>query len=132
MDITRLAIVQVPVADQDRSVAFYRDVLGMEVVSDDLVMPGMRWVQVRSRVAGANLVLADWDGVGAPGSLRGLILQVDDARAAAAHLRDHPVALGREDYDTPFGDFVEGADPDGNGLTLWRPAPGMDIAAIEG
>ena len=31
MDIQRIAIVSVPVADLDRSLAFYRDVLGMEV-----------------------------------------------------------------------------------------------------
>ncbi len=132
MDITRIAILQVPVADQDRSLGFYRDVLGMEVTADDLVMPGMRWLQLRPRVPGANIVLADWDGVGTPGSLQGLILQVDDARAAAASLRDRDLAPDREDYGTPFGDFVVLADPDGNGISLWQPVPGMEITAITG
>ena len=38
----------------------------------------------------------------------------------------------REDYDTPFGHFVEVEDPDGNGIALWEPAPGMEISAITG
>ena len=132
MDITRIAIVHVPVTDQERSLAFYRDVLGMQVATDQLVMPGMRWLQMRPRVPGANLVLADWEGIAAPGSVQGLIMQVDDARAAADHLRAQGITPAREDLGTPFGDFVEVADPDGNRLALWQPAPGMDIAAIEG
>ena len=132
MDITRIAIVHVPVTDQERSLAFYRDVLGMQVATDQLVMPGMRWLQMRPRVPGANLVLADWEGIAAPGSVQGLIMQVDDARAAADHLLAQGITPAREDLGTPFGDFVEVADPDGNRLALWQPAPGMDIAAIEG
>ena len=131
MDVTRIAIVHIPVADQERSLAFYRDVLVMDIAIDNLVMPGMRWLQLHPRAPGANLVLADWDGIGAPGSVQGLILQVDDARAAAEHLRQQGITPAREDLGTPFGDFVELADPDGNRLALWQPAPGMDIASID-
>lgn len=132
MDVIRIAIVHVPVTDQERALAFYRDALGMEVATDHQVMPGMRWLQLRPRTPGANLVLADWEGIAAPGSVQGLIMQVDDAHAAAEHLRQQGIAPAREDFGTPFGDFVEVADPDGNRLALWQPSPGMDITAIEG
>jgi catechol 2,3-dioxygenase-like lactoylglutathione lyase family enzyme len=91
-DVSRIAIVHIPVAGQERSLAFYRDVLGMDVAIDNPVMPGVRWL----------------------------------------HLRQKGITPAREDLGTPFGDFVEVADPDGNRLALWQPAPGMDIASIEG
>ena len=132
MDINRISIVSVPVTDQDRALAFYRDVLDLEVVTDQEVAPGMRWVQLRTRAAGANFSLTTFGGEAAAGTLRGVILHVDDARAATGDARAKGAAILREDYGTPFGDFVEVQDPDGNALTLWTPAPGMDITAITG
>lgn len=132
MDIQRIAIVSVPVTDQDRALAFYRDVLGLEVVTDAEVAPGMRWVQLRGAQPGANFSLTSWGDGSAAGTLRGVILQVPDAHAATGEVRAAGAKVVREDYDTPFGHFVEIEDPDGNGLSLWEPAPGMEISAITG
>ena len=68
----------------------------------------------------------------AAGTLRGVIVQVPDAHAATDEVRAAGATVVREDYDTPFGHFVEIEDPDGNGIALWEPASGMDIAAITG
>ncbi len=132
MDIQRIAIVSVPVSDQDTAITFYRDVLGLEVVIDSEFAPGMRWVQIRTAVAGANFSLTTWGPPEAVGSLRGVIVQVDDAHAAADELREMGTAIVREDYDTPFGHFVEVQDPDGNGIALWEAPPGMENSAITG
>lgn len=132
MDIQRIAIVTVPVSDLDRSIAFYRGVLGLEVAIDNEVAPGMRWVQLRTTAAGANFSLSTWGGEEAAGSLRGVIVQVPDAHAATDDVRAAGATVVREDYDTPFGHFVEVQDPDGNGISLWEPAPGMEISAITG
>lgn len=132
MDIQRIAIVSVPVTDQDRSLAFYRDVLGLEVVIDNEFAPGMRWVQLRGAHPGANFSLTSWGDGSAAGTMRGVIVQVPDAHAAADEVRATRATIVREDYDTPFGHFVEIEDPDGNGIALWEPAPGMEISAITG
>jgi catechol 2,3-dioxygenase-like lactoylglutathione lyase family enzyme len=131
MDITRLAIVSVPVSDQDRSLIFYRDILGLEVVLDNEFGPGMRWVQLRTAEPGANFALTLSED-GSAGALRGVIMQVPDAHAAADELRAAGANVVREDYDTPFGHFIEVEDPDGNGLALMEPPPGMEMAAITG
>ena len=106
--------------------------LGLEVVTDLQVMPTLRWVQLRTAAAGANLSLTTFGGDAAAGALRGVMLQVDDARAAAESVRARGGTVSRQDYGTPFGSFVEVTDPDGNVIVLWQPAPGMDITAITG
>jgi catechol 2,3-dioxygenase-like lactoylglutathione lyase family enzyme len=40
--LTDLGIISVPVSDQDRAVAFYVDVLGLEVIDDSPMGPPMR------------------------------------------------------------------------------------------
>ena len=39
----QLSLVSVPVSDQERSKAFYRDVLGFQLERED-VQPGRQWV----------------------------------------------------------------------------------------
>jgi catechol 2,3-dioxygenase-like lactoylglutathione lyase family enzyme len=39
MKINRIAIVSIPVSDQQKSKAFYRDVLGFEVIRDNPMGP---------------------------------------------------------------------------------------------
>ena len=45
--VTDVVVVAIPVRDQDAALLFYTEVLGLEVVADDLVGPGFRWVEVR-------------------------------------------------------------------------------------
>ena len=54
--ITRVATVFVPVADQDRAIAFYVDTLGWELRGDFPYGGGLRWVEVAP--AGSEIVLA--------------------------------------------------------------------------
>lgn len=44
--ITRVRTVGVPVADQDRALAFYTDVLGFEVRLDAPIAEAARWIEV--------------------------------------------------------------------------------------
>lgn len=54
---TRVISVSVPVPDQDAAIAFYRDVLGCEVVLDAEIWPGARLVQVRPPGSDVALLL---------------------------------------------------------------------------
>ena len=43
---TRIQSVSLPVADQDRALAFYTEVLGCQLSADVELWPGARWVEV--------------------------------------------------------------------------------------
>ena len=111
---TRVQSVSIPVADQDRALKFYTEVLGCELRIDAEVFPGARLIEVVP-----------------PGSSVGLILLPPDSEIPIA------VRLGTTDADvayTRLGEagaplhndgvlHLEGmppmfhfADPDGNGL----------------
>ncbi len=49
--ITHVSVAVMYVADQQASRRFYVDQLGLEVVRDDEMWPGARWLEVRPRGA---------------------------------------------------------------------------------
>ena len=84
----RLEVVQVPVADVDRSKSFYAEKLGFVLDHDVEHIPGMRVVQLTPPGSAASIVIGTGMTSMAPGSLEGLQLVVPDmacgARRAAA------------------------------------------------
>jgi uncharacterized protein YndB with AHSA1/START domain/predicted enzyme related to lactoylglutathione lyase len=126
MDWT-LEVVQVPVTDVERAIAFYRGRLGFALDHDTTVDEHTRFAQLTPPGSGCSVVVAtDVPGM-APGSQRGLQLVVADLRAAHAQLVDAGVEnSGVTVYDdggfraASDGDalnnvgFVRFSDPDGN------------------
>ncbi|WP_225824886.1 VOC family protein [Streptomyces naphthomycinicus] len=117
MTITHASFVTLPVADQDRALRFYRDVLGLEVTADRETPQG-RWLQVAPRGAQTVLTLSG-PGMGGfePGSSRGIMLVTTDVDADCARL----TAAGRPVQgpdELPWGRMASFTDPDGNGLML--------------
>src|SRR5579871_3682865 len=55
-----IAVVSVPVTDQDRAIAFYTTHLGFSVVADVPMGPEMRWVQLRAGDEQASITLTTW------------------------------------------------------------------------
>ncbi|MFF9814226.1 VOC family protein [Streptomyces sp. NPDC014006] len=117
MSITHASFVTLPVADQDRALRFYRDVLGFEVVAD-LGMPAGRWLQVAPVGAQTAFTLAG-PGMGdfEAGSARGIMFVTTDVDADCARLAGAGVAV-RGPEEQPWGRMASFADPDGNGLML--------------
>ena len=112
--------ILVPVTDLDRSVAFYRDVLGMPL---QMRFPGNAFFEAH----GIRLYLATpteegFDGVAT------LYFRVDDVtgtlallESRGARVHERPVVVfGTDDYDLWLA-FVK--DPDGNNIGLMREAP---------
>ena len=115
--VNRLDVVSIPVSDQDRAKAFYRDVLGFEELADQRMNAEMRWVQLAPKGAPTSVTLVNWFDSMPAGSLRGLVLHTADldAELAALHakgLETSPV------QNQSWARFVTFADPDGNGLVL--------------
>jgi predicted enzyme related to lactoylglutathione lyase len=117
MTITHASFVTLPVADQDRALRFYTDVLGFEVVVDRQMPPG-RWLQVAPKGAQTVFTLSGPDMGGfEPGSARGIMLVTTDVDADCARLVAAGTPVQGPD-DVPWGRMASFTDPDGNGLML--------------
>ncbi|HEX8508950.1 MAG TPA: VOC family protein [Propionibacteriaceae bacterium] len=106
--------VTLPVADQDRALRFYTEVLGFELRTDVEVWPGARLVEVVPPGSNVGLVLLPTDSP-LPLAVR---LSTSDAEGAHARLREAGVTLHnpevlRLDGAPPMFYFD---DPDGNGV----------------
>jgi catechol 2,3-dioxygenase-like lactoylglutathione lyase family enzyme len=123
----KLELVILPVADVDRSKAFYRDVLGFTEDVDVRPADGVRVVQLTPPGSACSIGI----GTGLPvytevpaGSVKGLHLVVDDIRKVHEELAGRGLAIG-EIQDVGGGvRYAWFSDPDGNSLTLqemaWR------------
>lgn len=110
-------VVSVGVSDYDRSLAWYRDVLGFEVVYE---LKEYGWGELRTPF-GFNIGLGQTETV-TPGNVTPTF-GVTDIDAAIAHLRGHDVKV--EDWHQ-IGEMVRLStfyDPDG---TSWMLAQTLD------
>ena len=116
MDWT-LEVVILPVADIDRSIAFYRDQVGF-TLDHDTRNEHMHVVQLTPRGSGCSIVFGDLPSQRemTPGSMRGLQLVVADGAAARQELTERGVECSElMVFSTDDGGrFFGFADPDGN------------------
>ncbi len=118
--IFRLELVTVPVSDVDRAKAFYVDRAGFDVEQDVRVDDTHRFVELMPPGSPCSIALTTGYIDAAPGSIQGLQLNVDDADAAHAFLRDRGVQVSAiETY--PWGRFCFFSDPDGNRWSVHEP-----------
>ncbi|HKA57191.1 MAG TPA: VOC family protein [Gemmatimonadales bacterium] len=124
---TRIGHVHLTVSNLDRSLAFYRDVLGFEVTA----RYGPDAVFLAAGGYHHHIGLNTWAGRGAPQPAPGTtglyhfaILFPDRPALAAAVRRvlDHGTALeGASDHGVSEAIYLR--DPDGNGIELYRDRP---------
>ncbi|MFC7309514.1 VOC family protein [Streptomyces monticola] len=135
MDLT-LSQCFIAVDDHDKALAFYRDVLGLEV-RNDVGYEGMRWVTVGSpSQPGVNIVLepplADPDAspadkqamaeLMAKGLLRGVIFSTDDCDATFKRISEAGGEVLQEPMDQFYGvRDCAFRDPAGNLLRFTQP-----------
>ena len=116
MDI-KLSHCFIAVDDHDRALAFYRDVLGLEV-RNDVKFEGMRWVTVgppsqpevhivlEPPAADPNTSPADKKALAellAKGMLRGVMFATDDCDATFERIRASGAEVVQEPIDQPYG-----------------------------
>ena len=123
MHVRRIAIVSVPVSDQEAAKRFYTDMLGFSTVRDNPMGPDQRWVQVGPPGAETSVTLVTWFPAMRPGSITGLVLETDDVAADHARLRSRGVVIS-DLAEVPWGRYATFTDPDGNGWVLQQTAPG--------
>jgi predicted enzyme related to lactoylglutathione lyase len=126
----------IAVHDHDEALAFYRDVLGLEV-RNDVRFEGMRWVSVGSPaqpeldivleppLADPNASPADKQVMAellAKGMLRAVIFTTDDCDATFEHIRAAGGEVLQEPIDQPYGvRDCAFRDPSGNMIRFNQP-----------
>ena len=123
MSIDSFEIISVPVSDQQRSKAFYRDVLGFELIRESPMGPGMSWIQLAPRGQSVTIALVTWFEQMKPGGLQGVMINTSDIDAEHAALRSRGLEL-TEVKEEPWGRYAMFSDPDGNGWILRQPPAG--------
>ena len=135
MDI-ELSQCFIAVDDHDKALAFYRDVLGLEV-RNDVGFEGMRWVTVGAPsqpgvsivleppVADPNASAADKEAAAqllAKGLLRGVIFSTSDCDATFERISAAGAEVLQEPNDQPYGvRDCAFRDPSGNMLRFSQP-----------
>ena len=95
--VSKLANVIVPVADQDRAVQFYTEVVGLEKRVDVPFGDGNRWIEVAPPGAQTPIAICPpGPSAAAGGKDTGISLQTDDIDAYHAQLKDHGVDVDAE------------------------------------
>ncbi|MBO0681660.1 MAG: VOC family protein [Candidatus Dormibacteraeota bacterium] len=109
----KLELVAIPVSDVDRAKAFYTEKVGFNADHDHRVGDQIRFVQLTPPGSACSIALGTGIVEAEPGSVKGLQLVVEDARAAREQLVERGVEAS-EVQEFPWGNFVFFEDPDGN------------------
>jgi catechol 2,3-dioxygenase-like lactoylglutathione lyase family enzyme len=122
MTISHIQLISLAVADQDRALRFYTDVLGFDLVRDNPMGPDQRWVQVAPPGAQTSITLVTWFPTMPAGSTKGTVLESNDLEGDVAALAAKGVTIEGGIQSQPWGRFVTFDDPDGNGIVLQETA----------
>jgi len=116
--ITHVTLVNLPVRDQDRSLDFFVNKLGMKVRTDQPYGPGTRWIEVAPGDDGTAIVLDKVDEDAAYGQpLTNVLFGCDDAAATAASLREAGVEV-TDPVTEHWGTFILVTEPDGRQICV--------------
>jgi catechol 2,3-dioxygenase-like lactoylglutathione lyase family enzyme len=121
MDL-KLEVVPIPVADVDAAKAFYAEQVGFNVDHDVRPNDQMRVVQMTPPGSACSVVIGEGLPLGAPGSVKGVQLVVEDIAAVREALIGRGVAVGEVQQLGPEGApgsrFCFFDDLDGNGWSV--------------
>jgi catechol 2,3-dioxygenase-like lactoylglutathione lyase family enzyme len=121
MDL-KLEVVPIPVSDVDAAKAFYTEQVGFNLDHDIRPNEGMRVVQMTPPGSACSVVIGEGLPLGAPGSVKGVQLVVEDIDAVREVLAGRGVGVGDVQQLGPEGSpgsrFLFFEDPDGNGWAV--------------
>ena len=120
IQIGPIASIIIPVADQDRAIAFYVEKLGMEKRADVPFGEGDRWVEVAPRGQASGIALAPRRPGMPEKNPTCITFAVDDVDATHAALKKAGVDVDPEIMRAPppVPPMFFFRDPDGNALLI--------------
>ena len=113
----KIELITIPVSDVDRAKAFYVDQVGFNADHDHVVDEDLRFVQLTPPGSACSISIGKGLTDAEPGSVKGMQMVVEDARAAHDELAARGVAVSDVEV-MPWGEFVFFSDPDGNAWAL--------------
>jgi predicted enzyme related to lactoylglutathione lyase len=117
--ITLVKFVGIPVKDQERALAFYRDILGFKVATDQAMGPGQRWIELRIGGAETRVVLFTPSGhEDRVGTFFNGSLQADNVQKTFEELKAKGVEFVQEPKMESWGTSAIFKDSEGNQLVL--------------
>jgi catechol 2,3-dioxygenase-like lactoylglutathione lyase family enzyme len=112
-----LAIVSIPVKDQEKSKRFYNEVLGFPIARDADFRPDAKWIELKVPGTKTNIALVTWFTNMPPGSVSGIVLVTGDIESAFQTLRTRGLETSAV-QSAPWGKYLTFSDPDGNGWVM--------------
>ena len=118
MEVQAIDFVYYTVSDFERSLAFYRDTLGLtpESVNEEWGWAEFAAPPTTLAIGTENEGVSEEPGQGAVG----VAFAVDDVEAAVAELREAGMSIKMEPFETNVCDMAMVGDPDDNPLMLHR------------
>ena len=109
----------VPVKDQQRALEFYTRKLGFQVMTDQPMGPGQRWIELSIQGDGAGVVLFTPPGQESRiGTFSGISYTCDDVEKTHQELAKRGVEFTQPPKKEPWGMSAIFKDADGNTFVL--------------
>lgn len=117
--ISKVKLVNIPVADQDRALRFYCETLGFSKLADVPAGPGQRWIELGAPSGGAKVVLyapptCDLH----PGRFMNVVFTSADVGATYEQLKRANVSFTEELKHSEWGSSCIFRDSESNSFAL--------------
>jgi predicted enzyme related to lactoylglutathione lyase len=117
--IRQVKFVGIPVRDQERALAFYRDQMGFRIATDHPFNEKQRWIELKIPAAETRLVLFTPEGhEDRVGTFFNGSFACDDVRKTCEELKAKGVEITAEPKEQPWGTFAMFKDSEGNTFVL--------------
>lgn len=117
--IKGIKFATVPVRDQDKALAFYTEKLGFQVLTDQAMGPGQRWIELRIPGAETEVVLFTPPGMeNRIGTFQGISFHCTNVEKTYSELVGRGVVFAHPPKKEPWGTYTTFQDPDGNQFVL--------------
>lgn len=117
--IKAVKFVSIPVRDQDQALSFYTEKLGFQILTDQPMGEGQRWIELRIPGSETKVVLFTPPGhENRIGSFSNVTFVADDVDRTYQELKDRGVVFTDPPTKQPWGQFAQFKDVDGNEFVL--------------
>jgi catechol 2,3-dioxygenase-like lactoylglutathione lyase family enzyme len=114
-----IKFISIPVHNQDVSLKFYTEALGLKVVTDQPFTGAQRWIELLIPGAETGLALFTPEGHEKRiGEFQSIAFWCDDVFATSKVLKSKGVTFAQEPKNEPWGSIAVFKDPDGNQFAL--------------
>ncbi|MGO8969804.1 MAG: VOC family protein [Myxococcaceae bacterium] len=115
----KIKFISIPVRDQDKSLAFWTQKMGLQVATDQSMGPGQRWIELKVPGGQTGLALFTPEGHESRiGSFTGVSFESDDVEKEYRELSARGVEFAKAPEKQSWGTSAIFKDTDGNSFVL--------------